>query len=681
MKYSKIIAAAIAVAAPLMSCEDEYSEPAMGGNPVLTVKSDVSTAYFGDSLAISFIADDASEALSTLKAQLLFGEEVVGESTVRTKVNGDEYSCKIYVPFLAQIPNGTATLSLVLENVTGKKVTNEVGVKISRPDYEYLLLIDEEGKEYKMTPNAEVKYQYDATDNFPQKMKATIKAPKFGSNGNELLFGFNGSSIVLNGDKAIPFANAKAGNYTISFNTFSFEGSPFITLGVNGVDFVSESETIATADVDFKKGEKVSFEGFTELEDWYIDPDYFTADEDGSYTFNAIDGTYRVIADSKKNYFRVYSLKNSEPATLNEDGSGALWIIGEAIGIPSVAANQVGWTTENALCMAQVKEKVYQITLIGGKTVKSESINFKFFGQMGWGIELGPDALTSTSDIVLVGNKETNGKDNGNLFLAEGKSLEANAIYVFTVDMTEGMNNAVLSVEKAGEVSFEAQKAAINGTELETIDNTIFTADIDMTQGQALTVTGLGEMSEWWMDPDYFAVDGSDIKFVPVNGTYHITANKGNKTIVAVRYDNGAPMKLNEETGDGCIYILGWGAGNPSLDNQFGWDNPADAYGMAQVAPAVYQFTAVAGPEKGSSIGQRIRYDYIGIKFFYQNGWGGEFGNDNLLSLAPGTEELVKVVDGGNIELAQNLEENATYVLTIDLTNGVTNGVLSVTKK
>ena len=99
------------------------------------------------------------------------------------------------------------------------------------------------------------------------------------------------------------------------------------------------------------------------------------------FTFNAYSGKYRIIADTKLQYFRVYKLNGSSPATLNEDGTGAVWIIGEGIGHPSLS-NAVGWTTEKALCMAPVGEKTYQVTVVGGKTVAVDAINFKFFGQM-----------------------------------------------------------------------------------------------------------------------------------------------------------------------------------------------------------------------------------------------------------------------------------------------------------
>ncbi len=100
---------------------------------------------------------------------------------------------------------------------------------------------------------------------------------------------------------------------------------------------------------------------------------------------------------------------------------------------------------------------------------------------------------------------------------------------------------------------------------------------------------------------------------------------------------------------------------------------------MAQVAPGVYQFTGQAGPEHGSSTGMRLRTDYLSFKFFHQNGWGGEFAGDNAFTLTDAAKAYVK--DAGNIELADGvqLEEGATYRITINL-NGGGNGTLDMVK-
>jgi len=48
---------------------------------------------------------------------------------------------------------------------------------------------------------------------------------------------------------------------------------------------------------------------------------------------------------------------------------------------------------------------------------------------------------------VFVGDG-ANGRDNGNLGIIVGETLEAGATYLFTVDLSAGNDNGVLTVEK-----------------------------------------------------------------------------------------------------------------------------------------------------------------------------------------------------------------------------------------
>jgi hypothetical protein len=129
---------------------------------------------------------------------------------------------------------------------------------------------------------------------------------------------------------------------------------------------------------------------------------------------------------------------------------------------------------------------------------------------------------------------------------------------------------------------------------------------------------------------------------------------------------------------EGAIWMMGWGVGSPSLDSQFGW-TPGAAYCMSQVSPGVYRFTGYAGPETGSVIGMRYRYDYLSFKFYHQKGWGGEFSSATL-KLTENAQKYLKW--GTNIELANDvkLEIGSIYVMTLDMTAGKENAVLDFMK-
>ena len=676
MKSYKFLALLLASSSILLpACSDDEMAP---GNPTMDVTGSLQNACFGDSLSFSVKAFDAEVPLSTIHAELYFGDEMVSEEVIRTKENGATYEGKIYVPYIANIPDGKALLRLTLQNIHFTTKEELYNVNISHPDYPSLIFRAESGEEYTM--QKESQYVYSVTQRFPAEMRGVIVAPKVGADGNEIVFGYENSEIKPYAEGSIPFSNSAPGRYSISFNTYSFEGSPFVVLSINDQQLEAIDETTSKIDLDLAKGDTLVPSGFPEYSDWWIDPSFFSKNEDGSLTFNAYDGKYRIIADTKLRYFRVYKLDGLNPATLSDDGTGALWIIGAGIGHPSLA-NEVGWTTENAICMAPTGEKTYQAVLVGGKTIATNSINFKFFGQMGWGVELkGSANLTSKSNLIGVGTG-SDGHDDGNLFLQDGVVLQDNGIYVITVDLTQGINDAVMTVDYNGEQQFEEKPIYLNGQKMSTSDNAMYSTVIELQQNSKLTFKDFTALADIYYDPDYFYFDEDafEITFLPVSGHYNVILDKLNGTLSAKRvFADGSEMTLQSD-GSGALWLMGWGVGSPSLDYQFGW-NPGAAYCMAEVSPKVYQFTGVAGPEKGSEYGQRLRFDYLSFKFFHQDGWGGEFAT-SALTFTSGASKLIK--DAGNFELADGvqLEEGATYVLTVDLTDGVEKGVFNIVKK
>ena len=238
----------------------------------------------------------------------------------------------------------------------------------------------------------------------------------------------------------------------------------------------------------------------------------------------AMSGSYRIIADQANKYFRIHSITGSNPTVLSDDGSGALWVIGNSVGKPKVSTNEVGWTTENALCMAPVADKVYQITFIGGKTVKTDGIDFKFFGQMGWGVELkgSVNYVEVPSALVGVGQgKDVNGHDDGNLFLLDGVTLQQDMRYVFTVDLTGGLNAAKFSVKEDGidDTPVIEVPVLVNDTKIADSGTAM-----DLTQGMDISVSGT-EIE--YADPDYFTGEDGEYTFNAVNGKYLVIISKG----------------------------------------------------------------------------------------------------------------------------------------------------------
>lgn len=448
MKRSIYIILALAGILAMNSCSDDEF---LSGNPDMEFITGKVSALYGDSLPFTIKASDIDVPLSTLKAKLFYGEEQVSETVIRTKTSGSDYSGKVFVPYYPNIIDGRATLKFVLQNIHFTTTEMEQEVVLSRPDFPYVTLVDEMGEEYLMKRQS--LYNYSVTGRFPQDLKAYIKTPKVGENGNELTFGWDNDNLLAEGKNVNPitFSGTAKEPYEVTFNALTYEVTPLVNVLFDGEKMIAQDANTYLIQKSFTQGQSIVVSGI-DMNGWWINPDYFTKESDGTLTFLPMDGKYRVVANMKQKYFGVTRMDGDKEATLSEDGHGAIW-------------------------------------------------------------------------------------------------------------------------------------------------------------------------------------------------------------------------------------LLGWGVGSPSLDYQFGW-NEGQAYCVPEISSKKYQFMATAGPEHGSSVGQRIRADYLGCKFYFQNAWGGEFSNSNQLTVAAGSESLIKVLDSGNIEFADgaSLEEGATYVLTVDLTAGITKGVVSLKK-
>jgi hypothetical protein len=427
----------------LAACNDEeINNNDFAGNPVIKSETQFTGVRLGDSLAFTVEVSDEFP-LSTLQVSLYFGDSKVAGKTVRIKENG-KYSGKIYVPYFADIPDGTATLEFILQNTRLATAKQSYDVPVRRPDYPYLILVTKNAI-YPMARKG--LYQYAATELFPLELPAYIKTPVTDAAGNEIVFGWENGKITHGSTEYIPFASVQGGKYSITFNTKTYEASPFVSYLCNNTEMSRVNNDNFAIDLDLTQGQEIVFEGLNDIANWWVDSDFLTRVSDNTFKLVPIDGKYRITADLSMLYFRVEAMLGSDLATLQEDGTGAIWIIGDNIGKPSYLSNHVGWNTDKALCMSPIGGKKYQFTVVGGVSINKGDINFKFFHQKGWGGEFSNLSLTTSSDIIFVGDG-TNGRDPGNLGIITPLELDENATYVFIVDVSGGINNAVLTVTK-----------------------------------------------------------------------------------------------------------------------------------------------------------------------------------------------------------------------------------------
>lgn len=665
LKLSSIILFAGAVS---ISCVKEEQATGSSDGPSVTIVEVPESALMGDTLPYKVKIEDET-ALSTLEVKLLFDETVVASESIRTKEAG-EYEGSLEIPFLKDIPDGTATLCFVATNTALGKTDIDHNVAVSRPVFEYLTLKTEDGNEYKME-KTETAHLYSVEDNFPSALNAKIETPAFGTAGKTLTFAWNVSEIAVGDYSYIPFAGDASSKYTVSINTLTFQGAPFTEHSVNEVSAkIDEAETAHknySTVVNLKQnGEVKVVSNQLDFTDWVIDPDFLeTTGTPGTYKFLAVDGLYKVIFETEKKFFRIERM-DSEIATGTYEVSGAVWMIGNDFGKPISSGHS--WWTDDSYCFAEVSKGVHQMTLVAGTQIKTGAIDMKIFHQAGWGGEFGAGALSTDSDLIVLN------EESGNIALAEGKTLDLGGIYRFTLDVTA----AVLHFEKVGQNEVESKDVKVNGATL-TDDGSAYIGVASFKKGEDISVSGLDDISEYYIDPDF--VNGQTFK--AADGDYKVTLYH-----VGHKYATFSKMKDATTTAtidEHALWLMGWGVATPVMNKQIGFDE-GKAYAMAEVEDMVFEFTgtAVSDEKDDTTIGGRFRTDYLSFKYFGQNGWGREKGkilDESVTTTVQLTERAAALIkDAGNFELADgvNLEAGATYVLRIDLSKTASEGIETV---
>lgn len=676
MKTLKYIALSLLAAACTTACKDDPELLTTDVGPEMTAVSSDASGVFGGKVGFEATMTDRY-ALSTLKAQIFFDDEMVAEEVIRTKENGT-YSGTVTLPFYKNVPDGEATLRLVGQNVRFGQTFVERPLAASRPKPDHLVFVLGE-QEYRMEPTG-VDYEYAVTADFPQKPQGYITTPDLDGQGSVVTFGYSSEQggIVSDSTEPIPFANSNAGEFTVTFNLKSFEGSPFIKLLFNDAEMTMVDNDNYSIVTTLTQNQTYTLTGVSDFADWDIDRDFFEradASNPEALTFLPMSGMYKVTANFKHSYLRIEAMKSAtELATLNEDGSGAIWAIGGmSVGKPTLK-NAASWSPEQGgMCLARVADKKYQLTFVAGVSIDASSFDFKFFHQKTWGGEFGGDDISTASDLVKI-------SDSGNLGLAEGKTLDLGGIYRFTVDISGGNTAAVLTVEKVGEQELPPADITVNGTKMTQLDMDNYQVDLDLTQGQTLTLGGADAFTPAWINPDFFeAASATSVKLVPVSGKYRITANLATKVIDALVLNaDGSGLATLSDDGHGAVYFIGYGIGSPVAADEPGWTTEKGVC-VPEAASGIYRMTAQAGVEGSTVLGQRFRVSGWSGKFFKNRGWDGL----GTFSLAAGTEAFFSIAGDGNIEIAQGvtLEEGATYELTLDVTGGNDHPVVSLVKK
>lgn len=459
MKKSIYIILVLAGILTMNSCSDDEF---LSGNPDMEFITGKMSALYGDSLPFTIKASDVDVPLSTLKAKLFYGEELVSETVLRTRTSGEDYTGKVFVPYYPNVIDGRATLKFVLQNIHFTTTEMEREVVLSRPDFPYVTLVDEMGEEYLMKKQS--LYNYSVTGSFPQDLKAYIKTPKVGENGNELIFGWDNDNLLSEGKNVNPitFSGTAAEPYEVTFNALTYEVTPLVNVLFDGEKMTAQDANTYLIQKSFTQGQSIVVSGI-DMSGWWINPDYFTKESNGTLTFLPVDGKYRVVANMKQKYFGITRMDGDNDASLSDSGHGAIWLMGWGVGSPSLNF-QFGWNDGNNYCVPEISSRKYQFTGVAGPEHNSvygqrfrfDYISGKFFFQNGYGNEFSQLTLANDGTESLIQLT-----DSKNIELASGASLEEGATYVLTVDLTAGNDKGVLSFKKIADGEVKPEPAVV----------------------------------------------------------------------------------------------------------------------------------------------------------------------------------------------------------------------------
>lgn len=654
----KMTAVFCAIALAAFSCEKTQTFTKADKGPEMEVVSHTESTYMGAEIAVNLNLSDRDFALSTVKAFLYYGETEVASQTLRTKEEG-AYELKIQAPLLRHVPDGTASLVLRAQNVGLGITETTLDVALRRPDFETLTLIDESGKKYEMARTDA--YSYELTADFPAYVNANLVTPAF--NGEEVItLGWDGSALTASSSELIPFGSSIAGKYTLKANLLDLTASP-----------TGNAAVVSCAQ--YRQGQKMEFGNVVNVENWTIDPDFFDVDKDTkAVTFRAVDGLYRMAYDTENLFIKVEPMADENNVlTLSDDGSGAVWAIGQNFGKPVIGPS---WnTTDGAYPAAQVSDKVYEFTLAVPGQLAVSGGKFKFYGEKGWNGEFKKAAYASVNLSPAFDMS-----DSGDI---EAVDVKVGKGYKITLDLTGGVNAAKISYEEV-EVADTGLDITVNGEKALKMSASVYKVmAVKVEKGSVISFTGIDNPQEWTLDGDHFAITSEGLKFNAVSGWYSFELDVENKYVIVrhVKSDGKAATYVNEK----AITIMGWGIGYPAMAQPLGWDTGL-LVTLAQIEDGVYQFTGVACEDNDETIvGNCWRYNDISFKFFGQAGWGDEMGTVKLTEEAAkylaqdGNIELIVDHEDGDTKIYKPLELGATYRLTVTEPSELDGGKFTVT--
>ena len=398
------------------------------------------SASFGETVDFTVTAAEAAN----VTAALIKDGKQLSSVTVR-EAQGGVFSGSLEVPYTKNIADGTYDVMFMAMGSGADRAEKTISLSLAHPQFASVAFVAGADK-YELTASESV---WSYTGALPASLSgyfeakdADGKAYNFGGkNVDNVEFGSTAAIALYSYAEAIPEG-------TISFDVVSFQVKyPLEALYVV-VPETADAAYPGTIDVEFKKGQVVAFAG---LGDLWVDIDFFDNNGDGTYTFRAEGGKYRLTNQADWKSLRTERLSdNGDLGTFTWDEMGnitsneAIWVLGNYnFGKPDMRATRDGrqfsdWETYDAYCMAKIDDYKYQVTL---RVYNYASWKF-FQTKLNWGDIYSANYDTANSSIEKCFLISTAGSD-GNF--QQGQSIldpnkfeypETGVVLRFTFDVT-----------------------------------------------------------------------------------------------------------------------------------------------------------------------------------------------------------------------------------------------------
>ncbi len=408
-KFHSVLLAAAVLLFAVAACQNKDEQPAALEIAGYTLAE---SADFGSTMPFTVTATSAQNVTVALIGD---GKQLASE-TVRTAENG-VFAGNLAIPYTKNIADGEYDVMIMAMGSGADRAEKTVKINLAHPEFSSVAFVSGAGS-FDMTNVDGSSWSY--TGELPASLAGHFEAAD--AAGTKYVFG--GSSVdnvefsnsadmdLYSYDEAIPQG-------TISFDVVSFAVKyPLEAMWVE-VPATTDPAYPGTIEVDFKKGQVVGFKGAGDL---WIDVDFFDNNGDGTYTFRAEGGKYRLTNQADWGSLRTERLSaNGDLATFGWDDTGnitvneAIWCLGNYyFGKPDQRNVRDGrawsdWETFDGYCMAKIDDYKYQITLRVYNMAQ-----YKFFcTKLNWGDIYGTqydmtktnlNGLTNIYSNVLVGN-------------------------------------------------------------------------------------------------------------------------------------------------------------------------------------------------------------------------------------------------------------------------------------